>query len=181
MNYWKIVQEHTAECWVAHARPGASSLAGLPAMATHAEQFGFSYTLHVAQMLLSGVVFKRCPDQLRTAAGVPDLKRLVLDSADAITTLTVAEDLRAVRGMRLDEALEHVEDLVSATARARVAVQSVLEQVPHGAEGRARMLDIFFELRRDSAAIAGVLALTGNAMYAVIVPQSSNTADGEPT
>ncbi|HWU05882.1 MAG TPA: hypothetical protein VN520_05720, partial [Streptomyces sp.] len=112
---------------------------------------------------------------------VPDLKRLVLDSADAVTTLSVAEDLRAMRGMRLDEALEHVEDLVSATARARVAVQSVLEQVPHGAEGRARMLDIFFELRGDSSAITGVLALTGNAMYAVIVPQSSNTTDGEPT
>ncbi|MFJ4741218.1 hypothetical protein [Streptomyces sp. NPDC088775] len=181
MNYWKIVQERAAECWVAHTQPGASSLAGLPAMATHAEQFGFSYTLHVAQMLLSGVVFKRCPDQLRTAGGVPDLQRLVLDSADAITTLTAAEDLRAVRGMRLDEALEHVEDLVSATAHARVAVQSVLEQVAHDAQGWARMLDIFYELRDDPSAIAGVLALTGNAMHAVVTPQSRNTTNGEPT
>jgi hypothetical protein len=179
VTYWRIVQTRAAECWVAHARPGASSLACLPAMATHAAQFSFSHTLHVAQMLLSGVVFKRCPDQFRSVSGIPDLKRLVLDSADAGTTLTVAEDLRAWRGMRLDEALEHVEDLVMAIARARAAVQGVLEQVPHGAQGRARMLDILFEFRDDPSAIAGVLALTGNAMHAVIGSQDRNTTDGE--
>ncbi|MFD3481308.1 hypothetical protein [Streptomyces sp. NPDC058695] len=69
-----------------------------------------------------------------------------------------AEGQRSLFGGRLDEELRNVEDQVVATGRARATIQLVLRQVPHGRDGRARMLDIVYELRDDPRAIAGVLA-----------------------
>ncbi|MFI9781080.1 hypothetical protein ACIHCV_41725 [Streptomyces sp. NPDC051956] len=67
---------------------------------------------------------------------------------------------RSVFGGRLDEELRNVEDQVAATGRARATIQLVLVLVlvPHGREGRARMLDFVYGLRDDPRAIAGVLA-----------------------
>ncbi|MFF2331674.1 hypothetical protein [Streptomyces sp. NPDC058103] len=94
------------------------------------------------QLCLTVIVFEDCPDHLRTTAGVPDFDRLVPPDTDALTVLTTAEQQRTLFGRGLDEELRNVEDQVAGTGRARAAVQRVLDQIPHGAAGRERMLDI---------------------------------------
>jgi hypothetical protein len=143
--YWSIVEHRAVDYFTAQSQPDAPLLAGLPVLAAHAAQFSPFHTLHVAQFLLAAIV------------------------ADAFTVLMAAEEQSRLFGGRLDEALLNVEDQVAATRRARATVQQVLEQVPHGRAGRARMLDIVYELRDDPRAIAGVLALTTAALREVAV------------
>ncbi|MFF1717221.1 hypothetical protein [Streptomyces sp. NPDC058268] len=178
--YWLIVQERAAAYSVAQEKPDATLLSGLPVLAKHAEDFSFFHTLHVMQFCLSVIVFEDCPPHLRTPTGVPDLARLVPEDADALTALTTAEDLRAQFGMGLTEGLCAVEDQVTATGRARTAVQRVLDQVPHGATGRERMLDIVYELRDDPRAIAAVIALTAVALREVAGQQGPGAAPARP-
>ncbi|MEU5476902.1 hypothetical protein [Streptomyces mirabilis] len=167
--YWSIVEHRAVDYFTAQSQPDASPLAGLPVLAAHAAQFSPFHTLHVAQFLLTAIVADDCPDHLRNGNGIPDIDRLVPEDADAFTVLMTAEEQRRLFGGHLDEELRNVEDQVAATRRARATVQQVLEQVPHGRAGRARMLDIVYELRDDPRAIAGVLALTTAALREVAV------------
>ncbi|MER7111162.1 hypothetical protein [Streptomyces sp. NPDC000229] len=169
--YWTIVQQRAVDYSLAQSRPDASLTAGLPVLAAHAADFSPFHTLHVAQFCLAVIVFEDCPVHLRTPDGVPDLDRLVPEDADAFTVLAAAEDQRALFGSGLAEELRNVEDQVAGTGRARAAVRRVLEQVPYGAPGRERMLDIVYELRDDPRAIAGFIALTAAALREVAAQQ----------
>ncbi|MFB7649412.1 hypothetical protein ACFC0S_15860 [Streptomyces sp. NPDC056084] len=174
--YWTIVQRRAAEYSLAHARPDAPLTAGLSVLAAHADDFTPFHTLHVAQYCLSVIVFEDCPRHLRTPAGIPDLGRLVPAESDALTVLATAEVQRDLFGGGLAEELRNVEDQVAADARARVVVQAVLEQVPHGLAGRERMLDLVWALRDDPRAIAGAIALTAAALREVARQQGPASA-----
>jgi hypothetical protein len=100
--------------------------------------------------------------------------------SDALTVLATAENQRDLFGSGLTEELRNVEDQVAGTDRARVAVRSVLEQVPYGTPGRKRMLDIVYELRDDPRAIAGVIALTAAALREVAGQQGPVDASAGP-
>ncbi|MER5984163.1 hypothetical protein [Streptomyces sp. NPDC001787] len=169
--YWSLVQQRAAEYSLAHSRPDAPLTAGLPVLAAHAADFSPFHTLHVAQMCLAVIVSEDCPDHLRTPAGIPDMTRLVPADTDALTVLTAAEEQRALFGRGLATELRNVEDQVAATRRAQAVVQRLLDQVPYGAGGRQRMLDIVWELRDDPRAIAGVIALTAAALRELAAQQ----------
>ncbi|MEU3282748.1 hypothetical protein [Streptomyces antibioticus] len=61
-----------------------------------------------------------------------------------------------------------VEEQIAATARARSAVQAVLDAAQDGVPGRMRALDALWKLHEDPHAVIAVLALTAAAMRAVL-------------
>ncbi|MBT2460000.1 TetR/AcrR family transcriptional regulator [Streptomyces sp. ISL-86] len=107
------------------------------------------------------------PPHLRTPEGIPDLALLVPETASALITLTAAEQVRAMTGMGLGQALDGVEEAIPATARVRPVIQRILELAPQGALSRPRILDLVYDLRDDPHAIAAFLALTSTALIRV--------------
>ncbi|MFD5878458.1 hypothetical protein [Streptomyces yangpuensis] len=165
--YWRLVADRAVEYTRALYAPGATAAAGLPALAAHAAMFTPFHMLHVAQICLTVELSADCPPHLRTPKGIPDMALLVPDEASALITLTAAEQVRAMTGIGLGQALDDVEEAIPATARARLVIQRILELAPQGAASRPRILDLVYDLRDDPRAIAGFLALTSAALQRV--------------
>ncbi|GGN46746.1 hypothetical protein [Streptomyces fuscichromogenes] len=56
---------------------------------------------------------------------------------------------------------------ITATARARAALQAVFENARHGAAGRERAITVLYELRDDPRALCAVIGLTAAALQSV--------------
>ncbi|MGW7314673.1 hypothetical protein [Streptomyces sp. NPDC054865] len=165
--YWRLVAERAVQYTAALYAPGATALHGMPALAAHAAMFTPFHMLHVAQMCLAVDLSEDCPPHLRTPQGIPDLALLVPDEAGALIALTAAEDVRAMTGIGLGQALEDVEEAIPATARVRPVIQQILELVPQGAASRPRILELVYDLHDDPRACAAFLALTSTALLKV--------------
>ncbi|MER6253719.1 hypothetical protein ABT224_20415 [Streptomyces sp. NPDC001584] len=165
--YWRMVADRAVEYTRALYAPGATAAAGMPALAAHAEMFTPFHMLHVAQICLTVDLSADCPPHLRTAEGIPDLALLVPEETSALITLTAAQQVRAMTGIRLGQALDDVEAGIPAVARVRPVIQRILELAPQGAASRPRILDLVYDLRDDPRAIAGFLALTSTALHRV--------------
>ncbi|MEU5748191.1 hypothetical protein ABZ804_21965 [Streptomyces sp. NPDC047726] len=166
--YWRIVSERAADYTAALLARGANVTSGLPVLQVHAAEYGLARTVHVAQMCLLVVVAPDARPGMRTAKGTVDLDKLVPPTADALTALDDAAYLSRAFRLTSCAALTGVEDQIAATARARHAVQAVLDAAPRGLPGRQTALDALWELRDDPRALCAVLALTATALREVL-------------
>jgi hypothetical protein len=165
--YWDVVSRRAAQYTDAQHAPGADLSSGLPILLDHAQEFGLHCITHIAQMCLLAVVADDAPAASRTITGTVDLDRLVPYTPDALTTLDVAGKLTSGLGISPTEAMTDVEVQIAATARARAAIQTVLDNAPNGAVGRERAIDTLYELRDDVRALCGVIGLTAAALQSV--------------
>jgi hypothetical protein len=166
--YWRLVGERAATYTAALSAEGAGPAAGLPVLQVYAAEFGLARTVHIAQMCLLVIVAADAAPHTRTALGTVDLDRLVPPAVDALTVLDNAAVLSRSFQLSPTAAMADVEEQITATPRARAAVQAVLDAAPHGVPGRRRALDALWGLHDDPRALCAVLSLTAAAMRAVL-------------